>query len=1735
MSPEPSLPVVGDLTMVRNEVNGFDEDWLQHLTWRLLIVDGEIARYRVKSAVSDRDWLVMRAASSTSENVFRRINHEYELRGLLAPEWAVMPVALLASAEGPLLVLDDSDGRFLHELADDTLSIDRFLHLALGAAQALGQAHAKGILHRDIKPCNLIEGADGVVRLTAFALSVRASQHVNTSANYISGSLAYMSPEQARRVGGQVDERSDLYSLGVSFYEMLTQRLPFEGNDPVEWLHQHLALQPAAPEHWRDDIPPPLGRLVLKLLEKDPWSRYSCASALEADLRLCLAHWNEFRYIQDFEPGGSFKRRSDPMGYRLVGRCGELIALHESIERVVTTGESEIVLLSGPAGIGKTALIRQLHQELAGRRIRLAMGKSDPYQLTTPFASLTLALRSLILGILGEDPLVLAAWRGELLNALGTDCRLIANLVPEIELITGKLPTLNVLPADVQARFYSTLRRFISVVASEQCPLILIFDDLQRLDDDTLAIFLALGKAGIRYLTIIGAFRNDLADHSPAFSAFCEDMQAWYGPLTRLSLQPLNVEGVERMLSAALDQQTEPLGHLSKVMHDKTAGNPFFINQLLQTLLDERLIDQARNGQGWVWDASRISEFPVAENVIELMLGRIGRLPRETRRLLGLLAMVGNRAYDVDLACFCGSDIESIRLRLAPAIDSGLLLEDQGGLLFSHDRVREAAYLLIPAGSRADEHARMAKLLIDQSDPQNLQAVLFRVSLHIQQSANAALSDADKALFIDVLLQAAHRAKDTGAVSFALEYLQLAQVLGGEQRWRHDYSRNYAIDFLQAQCLVYTGEYTEADERITRLLSRVYSLTEVSSLYVLKVESQSLSGDYAAAIRAALEGLALFGIDLTGPNGSDDAQVAYARLKEKLGQRSIESLVDLPLLQNSPIKAAIALLASMIVPTSFTDEPLLFLLLCRMVQLTLRHGLTEAAPIGMAWFGIVVAQRFGEYEQALRYADAGAAIVVRRGYVKSEALTWMALDRVSAWLRPMAFSLECAEKAFNASRNDGNPSMAGHASNNVVTNMLIMGAPLDRVEKQISMGLAFSRQSNVRYSQGILSTEAGFVRLLRGAAERSTAEKALCAELEEQIGNTTLTPARFKWWLFKGIANYFFQDYTAAQGCFDKAEDYAWSMPSHQHLMGLELYAALNSAALCQSGADPLATVTSIEPRLAKLRHWAGLNPATFRDKYLLVEAEVARIQGRPLEAMALYEAAIRQAASAGFVHVQALAHELAGRCYQTQGLITAARSHLRSARDGYQHWGATRKARHLEQGHLYLHDQPPNSRSSVDLIDGQQYLDMISVTKASQALSREIVFERLIELLMTNTIVHAGARRGVLILLRDGTPIIAANGEVTQDGVQVGISSRPVDSNELPLSMLYTVLRTRESIALDHASTEETFANDEFFRHHRACSVLCLPLLKQGEVMGALYLENQLASGIFTHSRIAVIEILAAQAAISLETSRLYAELLEENLRRRDTEVALLNARTELASVSQATIMGELAASIAHEINQPLVSIISNASASVRWLNRPMPDVREALEGLGDIVKDSRRASDIVLALQALAKQKAPNRRKLIVDDVVRHVLLLTASEIEQKHVTVISRLEAQYTQVYADAVQLQQVILNLVMNAVDALMAVEVALRTVNIESSVQGGDRVVVTVEDNGPGVTAENQDKIFNAFFTTKVAGMGMGLAICRSIIDANGGTLHMIQRRNGGTLFVFTLPALEDSLTAFKNV
>jgi PAS domain S-box-containing protein len=858
---------------------------------------------------------------------------------------------------------------------------------------------------------------------------------------------------------------------------------------------------------------------------------------------------------------------------------------------------------------------------------------------------------------------------------------------------------------------------------------------------------------------------------------------------------------------------------------------------------------------------------------------------------------------------------------------------------------------------------------------------------------------------------------------------------------------------------------------------------------------------------------------------------------------------------------------------------------------------------------------------------------------------------VLPWTRHVRAGRDLVRRAFEAANKIGDLNYAAYCCNQLNTNFLAAGDPLAEAEREAERGLAFAQKMRFGLVIDFITTQLGLIRTLRGLTPTFGClddEQFDEARIERRFsGNPDLAFGECFYWIRKLQARFFAGDYASALEASSSAQRLLWSSVSQLETAEYQFYGALSRAASCDSAAagERQQHLDAVAAHHKQLQLWAANCPDNFENRAALVGAEIARIEGRELEAERLYEQAIRSARANGFIHNEALANELASRFYAARGFEKIARVYLQDARYGYLRWGADGKVRQLDRLHpslaaLESHGPTANIGPSV------QQLDVATVVKASQAVSSEIVLSKLIERLMTIALENAGADRGLLILPADDDHLIQAEAKAAGDQIEVVLCQKLITGVTCPESIVRYVVRTRESVILDDASRPNIFSGDDYLRGRPAKSILCLPLIKQGRLTALLYLENTLSSYAFSPDRIAILELLAAQAAISLENTRLYSDLQEreakvrrlvesniigisifdfdgrvieaneaflhivghsrndigsgrlswsqltpaewqeaddravaelsatgsckayekEYLRNDGSRVPVLvgaaafdgprdqgvcfvldlterkraegeareserryrEAQAELAHVTRVTALGELTASIAHEVNQPLAAVVANAGACLSWLDRETPNLEAARRSLEWIVEDSDRASEVIRRVRSLANKTGVEKVPLNVNDVVRDVIALVQRELTSHRVSLRTELALTLPMIRGDRVQLQQVIINLAMNGMEAMQSVTDRPHELVIRSRQDGADQVLVSVTDCGVGISAENADRLFNAFFTTKSSGMGMGLSVCRSIMEAHGGRLWATANVPHGATFQFTLPVNADT-------
>src|SRR6266403_55194 len=1419
--------------------------------------------------------------------ILERLEHEYSLRDELDSGWAARPLTLVRREGRPMLILEDTGGEPLDRLLGQPMELSRFLRFAIGLAAALGKLHQRGLIHKDIKPANiLVDSASGAVWLTGFGIASRLPREHQPAEppEMIAGTLAYMAPEQTGRVNRSIDSRSDLYSLGVTLYEMLTGSLPFTASDPMEWVHCHIARQPVPPNERLKDVPAPVSAIIMKLLAKTAEERYQTAAGAESDLRRCLAEWETLRHIDEFPLGEHDTPDRLLIPEKLYGRAREIDALLASFDRVVASGTPELALVSGYSGIGKSSVVNELHKVLVPPRGLFASGKFDQYKRDIPYATLAQAFQNLIRPLLSKSEAELSNWRDALREALGPNGRLIVDLVPELKLIIGEQPPVpDLSPRDMQGRVRLVFRRFIGVFARPEHPLALFLDDLQWLDAATLDLLGdLLTRPDVRHLMLVGAYRDNEVNSAHPLMLKLEAIRQAGALVQEIILAPLAREDLGRLITDSLHCEPERATPLAELVHEKTAGNPFFAIQFISALAEEALLTFDHGEARWSWDLNRIQAKGYTDNVVDLMVGKLNRLPVETQKALQQLACLGNVAQISTLSIVHGRE-EGVHSDLWEAVRLELIVRLEGVYRFVHDRVQEAAYSLIPADLRAAAHLRIGRLLAAHTLPEKREEAIFAIVNQLNRGAALITGRDEREQLAELNLIAGKRATASTAYASALTYLVAGAALLAEDSWERRHELTFALELNRAECEFLTGALTEAEQRLTALSARAATTVERASVTCLRADLYTTLDQSSRAIAVGLDYLRHLGIDWSPHPTEADARREYDRIWSQLGSRTIEDLIELPLMSDPASLATLDVLTRMGPPALQTDANLLALVTCRAVNLSLERGNCDASCAAYTYLGMIAGPRFGDYQAEYRFGRLGYDLVEGRGLTRFQARTYMDFGNVVLpWTRHVRAGRDLVRRAFEAANKIGDLTYAAYCGNQLNTNLLAAGDPLAEAEREAERGLAFAQKARFGFVIDCIATQLGLIRTLRGLTPTFGSfdeEQFDEVRIERRFSeNPDLAFVECWYWVRKLQARFFAGDYASAIEASSRAQRLLWAPPSTFETAEYHFYGALSQAASCESAAagQRRQHVEALVAHHQQLEIWAANCPENFENRAALVGAEIARIEGRELEAERLYERAIRSARANEFVHNEALARELAARFYAARGFEDIARMYLREARRGYLRWGADGKVRQLDGSFPHLREGQPLAGPRSTIGTPVEHLELATVLKVSQAVSGEIVREKLVETLVRTAIEHAGAERGVLILPRGGEWSIQAEANTSGSSVMLRLREMPVSAAELPESVVRYAARTQESVILDDASARNPFSTDEYIRKQHARSVLCLPLVKQGALVALLYLENNLAPNVFTPARIAVLKVLASEAAMSLENSRLYRELQE-------------------------------------------------------------------------------------------------------------------------------------------------------------------------------------------------------------------------------------------------------------------
>lgn len=1448
-----------------------------------------------------------------------RLRHEHAILSAIGEATDERALGIEDLGQLVALVMDYPGDLSLDGLVNQApMDLGGFLRTAVAMAEAVEVVHRHHIIHRDIKPENFFrDRASGKVTLINFGAATRLAledgveDQPDVHVGRLAGTLAYMSPEQTGRMNRSVDRRTDLYSLGVALYELGTGALPFPTSDPLELLHSHIARAPVPPHVARSDWPRVLSEIVMRLLAKNAEDRYQDVAGLKADLMECQRRLADAGAVETFPLGAHDFCDELRIPQKLYGREPELATLLETFARTCK-GSAELLLVSGNSGVGKSVLVGELQKQLA-TGAQLATGKFDPIGRRIPYAPIVQACGGMLRSILAEPPTALAHWRQRLSQAVGNNGRLLTDIIPELSLVWGPQPPVEALdPAQSQHRFEATFLAFLQVFAFADHPLALFLDDLQWADSASLRMIRLLLTAPQRgYLLVIGAYRDNEVDPTHPLAGTLADLRRAGTTLTQIELHPLNASAIEQLLGDTFVATPLSVRPLAKLALRKTEGNPFFLGQFLTTLYGDGHIKLDPSTGQWVFELRKIEKTTATDNVVDFMAGRLQRLPPGTQDVLRLAACLGSRFDLRGVALAAERDPAQVRELLWPALREGLVVAldgDQGplheasdrdappGYRFLHDRVQQAVYGSMAKDQRQRVHLRIGRMQLATGDATISDRQLFEIVNHLDLGAELIDTASERRSLARLNFSAASKAKDAAAHATAIRHLDICMDLLGPSAWQDDYDTALQAAVCRIECDIATGQLESACRVLDGAEAAVRDDFDRVTLQALRTLVLVSSNRMGEAIASGVAAANILGMEFpSAPQAIGQAIGAeLGAIFGALGARGATGLLDLPAMADRKSLLLLHVLHRIMPAAAQVDPALMTLIVARAVHLSLQQG---NAPVS-AYFCACLAHVQVVMGDALKGYEIGQIAVRLNQAIGGQsvacAVHFLLGAFVAFWTRGVSESVDHLRQGRSAALEAGDYLYACYCAMGEAVFAFQTGEALEDVAEVAGQAADLIERTGDVTNHDVVTS-------LRRTVHRLQASSGPCpgpdhAEAERKIvegRNPFVISCHFQ---FVALEKYLDGDCAGASVYLARAKP---GVPGNFNQPQSEFLAALLLAEQVRAGGETApAALAELESAEATFRGWTATSPETFGYRHALVAAELASARDDVGQALTLFELAIKLAQDAGQVLYEALANELAGKHAERRGwLRMAGERYYRNASVAYARWGGRRKARQLatrvpeprHRAQALTVELPAVSWPVEPRTDN---FDAIALARATQALSSEMVPSKLMARLMAIAIEQAGAERGFLLLFRDGelwvegaagsdadsfTRFRLPAPDVTADSTPAG-RARGCDQTAFPLprTVIDFVLAAREKVVLTQTTTPNRFAADPYVVQHRPRSLLCLPMLRQGNLTGLLYLENRLTTDVFATEQIELLEMLSTQAAISLENARLYEELEE-------------------------------------------------------------------------------------------------------------------------------------------------------------------------------------------------------------------------------------------------------------------
>ncbi|MDZ7994253.1 MAG: AAA family ATPase [Nostoc sp. EfeVER01] len=1702
---------------------------------------------------------------------------------------------------GYALVMEDFGGISLKEwgvgsrewgVGGRVESLMEFLQIAIALCNTLDILIRHRIIHKDIKPANiLINPETKEVKLIDFSIASLLPRETQSlmSPNVLEGTLGYLSPEQTGRMNRGIDYRTDFYSLGVTFYELLTGQLPFQSHESMELIHCHIAKLPPLVHEINPQIAPVLSSIVSKLMAKNAEDRYQSAFGLKYDLENCLHELKETGKIVSFPIAQRDVCDRFIIPEKLYGREHEVETLLKAFDRV-TNNQTELMLVAGFSGIGKTALVNEVHKPIVRQRGYFIKGKFDQFNRNIPFSAFVLAFRDLMGQLLSESDVQLSTWKNKILQVLGDEGQVILEVIPELEQIIGQQPPATELsPSAAQNRFNLLFQKFIQVFTTKEHPLVIFLDDLQWADSASLKLMqLLMSELGSGALLLIGAYRDNEVSTAHQLMLTLAEIRKANATIHSITLAPLSKASLNKLVVDTLSCSSKTAQPLTQLVYQKTQGNPFFATHFLKVLYEDGLITFNFAQGYWQCDIAAVKALALTDDVVEFVALQLQKLPAATQNVLKLAACIGNQFDLRTLAIVSEQSETETAASLWKALQEGLVLptsevykffqdgdnnSDSNPLnsnfqvpiyKFLHDRVQQAAYSLIPDAEKQFTHLKIGQLLLQNTSESQQEERIFELVSQLNRGILLITQSAERQQLAQLNLNAGRKAKEATAYGAAIHYFYSGMQLLPINSWKIAYELTRSLYEEAAEAAFLNNEFDQMESAIQVVIEKTTTLLDRVKVYEVQLQSYQVRNQSFKAIAIGRELLAQLGVTLPESVTPPDIQQSVVNTLSTLAGRSIEGLVDLPLMNDTKALVALRIMAS-IAPAIHQTAPYLFpIIACEEVNLSLKYGNAPLSAPGYADFGIVL-NICNQLESGYEFGQLGLMLVDR---LQAKSVQSMTLFKVGALNQFNKQHIRTSIRLLQESHTFGlETGDFFHVLASMIFKLFYVYLSGTEVLEIILADIK-AYESNYAQNQRLLNWSNIVSQTIKNLTEYSDYPDSLIGEdCQEELLSALLQEkdelTLHIFFLSKLTLSYLFENFSAAVESGNQGEQYLNGGAGMLSVTVFYYYDSLSRLAIYPT-AEPSQQeqlLLKVGENQEKLQFRAKLAPMNFQHKFDLVEAERHRVLDEKIAAIELYDRAITLAKENEYIQEEALSNELAAKFYLDWGKEKIAQVYMQEAYYCYARWGAKAKTEDLEKRYPRLlapilqgqhhrlqlsstvdassfpHQTIHTNLSSSSISEA---LDFATIFKAAQVLSSEIQLEQLLTTLLQVVMENAGAQKAALLVLQKNNLVVEAVATINEG---VSLVSAPLSTSEgIPITLLNYVKRSLKTVVLDDATAQTDFIADSYFIQQQPKSVLCTPMLNQGKLIGLLYLENPLTIGAFTSDRTEVIQLLCTQAAISLENARLYqesqnyAQELERSLQE------LEHTQLQMVQNEKMATLGNLVAGVAHEINNPigfLKGSLNNAEDYIQDLlahiqsyqqHHPNPAIAVIEHGeeidlefltedlpklVGSMKVASERIKDISISLRTFSRADTTEKVACNLHEGIESTLLILKYRLKANEKRPAIEVITEYGKlppVKCFLGQLNQVFMNILANAIDALDTSCEGLsfaqaqdnhHQILIKTEVSSEQNMVaIRIKDNGQGMSEEVRTRIFDHLFTTKEVGKGtgLGLAIARQIVE-----------------------------------